>query len=254
MFCRSFRNSFFSALVLTIVTLSLVGVGEAQVRSSSNYQMQSDSVNVGGGLATSTSYGQESTVGEIATGPSDSTTYSLRAGYQQMQEVYLSLAVSGDVTMSPNLPGVTGGTSNGSSTFTVITDSPAGYQLAIQAENSPAMQSSVGTIADYDPGAAPSFSFPIASSEARFGFTPEGADVVQTFFEAGGICGLGSEKSFLTCWDGLETAPYTIAQGAGANHPSGATTTVYFRVRVGSSAGVMAGVYTATTTVTALPL
>lgn len=245
---------FKQASVATVIVISILQVGSAQVRSSTNYQLQSDSINIGGGLATSTSYTQENTIGEVATGPSDSATYALRAGYQQMQEVYLSLTVSGDVTMSPDLPGVTGGTSNGSTTFTVLTDSPAGYQLTIEAENEPAMQSGAYTIADYDAGAEADFSFITGSADAHLGFTPEGIDITQAFLDDGGTCGIDTGDTSLACWDGLSTTSQLIAIGSGSNHPAGATTTVHFRVGIGSGAGVMAGVYTATTTVTALPL
>jgi hypothetical protein len=245
---------FKQASVATVIAISILQVGSAQVRSSTNYQLQSDSINIGGGLATSTSYTQENTIGEVATGPSDSATYALRAGYQQMQEVYLSLTVSGDVTMSPDLPGVTGGTSNGSTTFTVLTDSPAGYQLTIEAENEPAMQSGAYTIADYDAGAEADFSFITGSADAHLGFTPEGIDITQAFLDDGGTCGIDTGDTSLACWDGLSTTSQLIAIGSGSNHPAGATTTVHFRVGIGSGAGVMAGVYTATTTVTALPL
>lgn len=74
-----------------------------------------------------------------------------------MQEVFISLATSGNVNLTPDLPGLTGGESNGSTTFTVTTDSPSGYQLTIKAENNPAMQSGVSTIADYDAGAVTDF-------------------------------------------------------------------------------------------------
>lgn len=251
---RFFLQSFFYSIVSTVVLISILNISFAQVRTSSNYQLQSDSINVGGGFSSSTSYVQESTVGEIATGPSDSSSYSLRAGYQQMQEVFISLASTGDVIMSPDLPGLTGGTSNGSTTFTVITDSPSGYQLTIEAENSPAMQSGINSIVDYDPGVIPSFLFTVPSSEARFGFTAEGKDQAQAFYDNAGTCNSGTENTYLACWVGLKTLPYVIAEGIGSNHPSGATTTVNFRVGIGSGAGVIAGVYTATTTVTALPL
>lgn len=255
MFRYIIAELFLPAVVLTALVLFSMGVVDAQVRSSSNYQLQSDSINVGGGLSTSTSYAQESTVGEVATGLSTSTTYELRAGYQQMQEVFLSLAVSGDVTMSPDLPGVTGGTANGSTTFTVITDSPSGYQLTVEAENEPAMQSGAFTIADYDDGGTADYSFLTAGGDAHLGFTPEGVDIVQAFLNDGATtCGLGSLDDSLACWSGLATTTTVIAQGAGSNHPSGATTTVHFRVGIGSGAGVAPGVYTATTTVTALPL
>ena len=247
-------QSLMFALVLTIITLALINVGYAQVRSSASYQLQSDSINIGGGLGSSTSYQQESTISEVATGQSTSTNYQLRAGYQQMQEVYVSLSVTGDVTMSPDLPGLTGGTSNGSTTFTVITDSPAGYELTIEAENDPAMQSGIYTIADYNAGADPDYSFLTATNEAHLGYSPEGVDVVQRFLDDGGSCNTGLLNTSLACWDGLTTTPVQFARGGGSNHPDGATTTVHFRVGVGSAAGVVAGVYTATTTVTALPL
>lgn len=243
------------ALITTVALLFVVDITTAQVRSSTNYQLQSDSLNAGGGLSTSSSYRQESTVGEITTGRSTSSSYSLRAGYQQMQEVYLSLSTTGDVVMTPDLPGITGGTSNGSTTFTVITDSPSGYRLTIEAENGPAMQSGANTIDDYDAGADPDFSFITGASDAHFGFTPEGVDIVSAFLDNGATCNIGgTQDTALSCWDGLATSPTTIAEGSGSNHPSGATTNVSFRVGIGSGAGVIAGVYTATTTVTALPL
>jgi hypothetical protein len=239
-----------------MAVLLILNVSSAQVRTSSNYQLQSDSINVGGGFSSSTSYVQESTVGEIATGPSDSTSYSLRAGYQQMQEVFISLASTGGVVMSTSLPGITGGTSNGSTTFTVTTDSPSGYQLTIEAENNPAMQNGANSIADYDAGPEPDFSFITGGDEAHLGFSPDGVDIVQAFLDndVGVTCNIGSSNTSLACWDGLSTTAAVMAEGGGSNHPDGATTTVNFRVGVGSSAGVIAGVYTATTTVTALPL
>jgi len=242
------------SLFLTLLILPLINISTAQVMSSPGYQLQSDSVNFGGGLSSSTNYVQESTAGEVATGPSDSNNFSLRAGYQQMQEVFLSLAVSNDVEMSPDIPGLTGGVSNGSTTFTVITDSPAGYQLSLASENNPAMQGSLDTIDDYDAGVEPDFSFITASNEAHFGFTPEGVDIADEFIDDGGTCGLAGGDTPLACWDGLSTVDRVIANGQGGNQPNGATTTINFRVGIGSSAGVISGLYTATSTVTALPL
>ena len=249
-----FLSSFTYATVATIVALVMLDVTVAQVRTSSNYQLQSDSINVGGGYSTSSSYIQESTVGEIATGRATSTSYNLLAGYQQMQDVFISISVTGDVSMTPDIGGLTGGTSNGSTTVTVTTDSPSGYQLLISAENDPAMQSSFDTIDDYNAGAEPDYTFTTAAADAHFGFSPEGVDIVQAFLNLGTDCNSGSAVDSLACWDGMATTTKTMAEGSGANHPDGATTTVHFRVGVGSAAGVTAGLYTATTTVTALPL
>ena len=82
--------------------------------SSSNYKIESDSVNFGGGLSESASYRLESTAGEVATGDSSSASFRLHAGYQQMHETYIAFDdPADDVTMSPSLGGITGGTSNG---------------------------------------------------------------------------------------------------------------------------------------------
>lgn len=242
--------------ITTLCVLLLLQVGFAQVRTSNSYQLQSDSINIGGGYTTSTNYTQESTVGEIATGRATSTSYTLLAGYQQMQEVFLSLSVSGGVDMDPDLPGLTGGESNGSTTVTVITDSPAGYRLTLESENAPAMRRAGGggTIADYDQGVENDYSFVYGAGDAYFGFTPEGVDIVQAFKDGGGVCNVDTQDTALACWSGPSTTPIVIAEGTGSNHPSGATTSVHFRVGVGSGAGVLSGVYIATSTVTALPL
>lgn len=253
------RHAVLSVLTIVIVSTFLhrepISLVAAQVRESQNYQIQSDSVNVGGGLASSTNYSLESTGGEVGTGPSDSTSFSLRAGYQQMQEVFISITAPGNVELAPSIPGLTGGTSNGSTTVTVTTDSASGYQLTIAAANDPAMQSGANTIADYTPGGDPSFTFVTGGSDAHFGFTPEGVDVVQRFLDNGSdTCNTGSADTALACWDGLSTSVIPIASDTDANHPNGATTTVRFRVGIGGSAAQPPGTYTATTTLTALPL
>ncbi len=254
----SLSKTIAQALVLTVIFLVILSISSAQVRTSPSYQLQSDSINFGGGLSTSTSYSLESTAGEVATGDSDSSTYRLRAGYQQMQEVYLSMTEAFDVVMSPNIGGLTGGTANGSTSVSVLTDSPSGYQLTIQAETAPAMQmpSLLESISDYSPVSSPNadFVFNTSASDAHFGFSPEGPDIVNYFKDDGvSSCGSGSFDTSLACWDGLSTSEVVIAQGF-SNQPIGATTTINFRVGVGANAGVIAGTYVATTTLTAIPL
>jgi hypothetical protein len=251
---RNASISFILAAVLTVVSFTCLQIGFAEVRSSTNYRLQSDSVNFGGGLSTSTSYMQESTFGEVATGNATSTTYSLYAGYQQMQEVYLAISAPSDVVLSPSLAGLTGGTSNGSTTVTVTTDNPAGYTLSLKSQNNPAMQSGANTIDDYNQGADADYTFLVNSGIAHLGFSPSSVDVVQEFKDNGSLCGVGAQDTPLSCWAGLSTLGTTIAEGGASNHPDGATTTIYFRVGIGSGAGVVTGLYTATTTLTALPL
>ena len=243
------------ALVATSICVALLQVATAQVMSSTNYKIQSDSVNIGGGRSTSTNFGLESTVGEIATGNSSSTNYQLRAGYQQMQEVFLSMSVPAAVILSPSLGGLTGGISNGSTSVVVITDSPAGYQIMIKASSSPAMQNGVNTIADYAPaGGVPDFAFVNIPTDVHFGFSPEGNNLATRYKDNGSNCGTGSSDTVQRCWDGLSTTDRTIVNATAANQPSGATTSIRFQVGIGGSVAVPAGTYTATTTITALPL
>jgi len=252
---RSLKSVFLSALLTPLLVLS-ISISSAQVMTSSNYQIESDSVNIGGGLSSSTNYSIESTVGEVGTGASESSTYKLRGGYQQMNEVYIAMAVSSSsVGLSPSIPGVSGGSANGSTTVTVTTDSLSGYQLTIKAESSPAMQSGANTITDYSPSTAnPDFAFTIGSADAYLGYSPEGADVVQRFLDNGSVCNTGSTNTSLSCWDGLSTTAVTIAEGSGSNHPLGTPTSIRFRVEVGGAVTQAPGVYTATTTLTAVPL
>lgn len=252
------RSLFFSfpLFALTMLGMHSTLAVSAQMQSG-NYQIQSDSINVGGGFSSSTNFQQESTAGEIATGPSDSPSFSLNAGYQQMQEVYIALSGATDVSLSPAIGGVSGGESNGTTTVTVITDSSAGYQLTIAAENSPAMQSSLDTIADYAPvGAVPDFTFNYGAAEAVFAYTPEGVDVVSRFLDNGtDTCGGGGVTDTTSrCWDGLSTTATVIASSPDANHPAGTVTSIGFRVGIGGAAPKTEGVYYATTTVTALAL
>lgn len=240
----------------TFFILSMTNIGLAQVMSSSNYQVQSDSVNFGGGYSSSTSFQLESTGGEVATGGSGSASYLVRAGYQQMQESYIALSADGDVTMSSSISGISGGTAIGSTTLKVTTDGLAGYMLTIQASTNPAMQSGVDSIADYTPaGPDPDYSFTIGAADAYFGFSAEGADAVQKFLDNGVICNQsGGSDTANTCWDGLTTSPVNIATGSGSNHPAGEDTVIRFQVGIGGSVIQPAGSYVATTTVTAISL
>jgi hypothetical protein len=242
------------AFLLTVVILYLITSVNAQVMTSGNFQIDSDSINFGGGYSTSSSYRQESTFGEIATGDGVSTNYRLRAGYQQMLESYISLSTIANTPLTPAL-GLAGGTSNGSSTFTVVTDNRAGYRVTIHASNTPALRSGANSIANYAPsGANPDFTFTVPANTARFGFSPEGVNVATRFRDNGSVCSTGSGDTVLACWDMVSTTPVEIVRGTAANHPTGATTTLRFRVGIGSSAAVTAGSYIATTTVTAITL
>lgn len=253
----SFTLSLLALLFIPLV-LGMFGVSVAQVMQSTNYQIDSDSVNVTGGFSESTSYQMESTVGEVATGDSDSSNFSVRAGFQQMQAVQISLSPISSVVLSPTIPGVTGGTANGSTTFTVITDNPAGYEVTIQAEGEPAMQEvqSANTIADYAPTTTADYDFRLNSSDAHLGYSIESPAAASRFTTIANSCDptIPGSNEALQCWDGLSTTTAVIAREATANQPAGTDTTIHFRVGIGGAVNQAPGTYVATTTVTALPL
>lgn len=230
----------------------------AQSMTGSTYKIQSDSINLGGALGSSASYKVEDTLGEIATGDSSSASYKVRAGYQQMADVFIAMTAASDVAMSPDLGGVTGGTSNGSTVVTVTTDSGAGYTLSLKASSSPAMQGNThgGTIADYTPaGANPDYTFSVPATTAEFGFSPEGTDIAQRYKNGPfSTCNTGSADAVDRCWDALTTSDRTISSRTSANTPSGTATTIKFRLTLGSSNITVADTYTATTTLTAIAL
>lgn len=251
LFFDSFKRSF----VATLIIVLLLNVTNAQVMSSSNYGIRSDSINVGGGFSSSANYQEEDTVGEVASGDGASTNYQLKAGYQQMQEVYIAMSSVTSVNLSPSLGGLSGGMATGSSLVVITTDDPAGYQLLYSAENSPAMQSGVNTISDYIPtGGVPDFLFATNPGKAHFSFSPEGADITPRFKDNGSSCGSGGSDTSDRCWDGLSTTTKIISQGSIANHPLGTATNIKFRLNIGTGATVSEGLYTATTTLTALAL
>lgn len=229
----------------------------AFVMSSDSYRIQQDSVNIGGTEdSVSNSYKLKDTAGEIATGKSTSDSYNLYAGYRQMNETYISISSPANVTLTPAILGVTGGTGSSSAAWTIITDNPAGYSLTIKASSSPALVSGDYSFADYTPsGANPDFTWSVALTDSEFGFTPEGNDIVDKFRDSDGSCNavLGGD-TVNACWYYMSTTVQAIAQSTSANHPSGAVTTVKFRATSGSSHIQVEGTYTATTTVTALTL
>ncbi len=253
-FRHKVASAFLRAALTTVLIITLLSGVNAQVMTSGSYQINSDSVNFGGGLSTSSSYTLESTMGEVGSGDATSTNFVLRAGYQQMQEVYLSLSALADVVMSPSL-GLAGGVSNGSTSFLVVTDSRAGYRVTLEAANSPAMQSPNGAIGNYTPGSTdPDFSFSTGITQAHFGVSPEGPDIAARYRDNGALCGVGSLDTANACWDMVSTTPVEIIRGTASNHPVGATSTLRFRVGLGANVNVPAGTYVATTTITAIPL
>jgi len=199
----------------------------------------------------------EDTVGEVATGNSTSTNFEVKAGYQQMNESSISIEVVNSVGLS-NISGISGGASQGETTWKVTTDNPAGYAMSIKSTTTPAMTNTAGgSVADYVPAATttPDFTFTITPTTSAFGYSPEGVDVYSRFKDNGAVCNIGSLNTADACWDGLSTTNKMIAERNTSNHSiGGSTTTVKFRVEIGNDKIQDSGNYSASVTVTAVTL
>jgi len=238
-------------VALAVVVPAFVG---GQVRQSTNYQIERDSINVGGGYGTSTNFGLQDTVGEVATGRSASTAYMIDAGYQQPDDTYISITSPTDINMDP-INGLIGGTSTSSIDWTVTTNSNAGYSATVKAATSPALTAVLDTFDDYTPvGSDPDFSWSIANTTAAFGYSVSGADIVDRFKDNGSACNIGTGDTAEKCWDGFSTTPKTILQTTSANAPSGTVTTLELRAESGTNKILTADDYSATITVTAVAL
>lgn len=201
--------------------------------SSSNYQVQYDSVNVGGAQSSSSNFGSEDSLGESATGVSSSSNFGIEAGFQRLGHTVVYLSDAGNVSMSPNL-GLSENTSVGSVTWNVITDSSTGYQLLVKTSSNPAMIDTgnpSNTFDDYSentPGTPETWS--VDSNTIQFGFSAVGVDVLndydsdsETSCESSGGLGGSSLK-----YEGLSLTNVNIAQGSGSTGALGSDTTICF--------------------------
>jgi len=167
-----------------------------------------------------------------------------------------------DVTMDSTIASITGGTSNGTSTFTVQTNNANGYNVTIAFDQDAAMQlnGGGGDIPDYVPAAAETdFAFSTAGTGGRFGYTvatPVAADLDPTFQHDGsnncGSAGTGGQATNGACWNEPATASEVILDSGAATAGDGASSSVLFRVFVppNPTPAIPAGTYTATATLT----
>lgn len=170
------------------------------------------------------------------------------------------VTAANDVTMNNTIGGVTGGFSYGTATVAVSTNDPLGFTMTIKASTTPAMKgNNIGdTISDYTPASAgvPDFAFVNPGSGAVFGYSVSAsttANLAQKFKDDTAACNTGSADTSgsASCWYGLSTTATTTVVTAATTSPSGATSSVYYKVYVAANANKAAGTYTATTTLTA---
>lgn len=194
----------------------------AALMQSTNYIIEAeDSLTPAGGDWTSSNYVFRDTMGEVSTGRSDSTSYEMRAGYQEMLEVYISVSAPGDLDLAPSIPGISGGTADGNLTWTVKADGSAGFAMQLKAATTPAMKLPADAtyyFDDYSPGApgVPDYTWSVTAGNSGFGFTvePETAgDTVRAFLDNGSnACNqaAGSQTAD-KCWLNFNGTTYVSA-------------------------------------------
>lgn len=173
------------------------------------------------------------------------------------------VATAADVTMSPSIPGITGGTANGSTQVRVYTNNTEGYTMTIAASGSPAMQGVAqgGTIPNYTNATSgvPDYSHSVGVNTGEFAYTVSASttsDLAQKFMDNGvNECNTGSSDTSgnSTCWYSLSTTATSTVNRSTATTASGATTTFFFRTQITSNPApaIPEDTYVATTTLTA---
>lgn len=173
------------------------------------------------------------------------------------------LAPASDITMSPSLAGLTGGTANGSTYVRVLTNNALGYSMTLTASSSAGMvgDSQGGTIPALIPYSVgvPIYAFSsTTANSAAFAYTVEASttgEVTQAFRDNGtGHCNTGSTEGTNTCWLNASTSAVSIINRSTATPASGATTTIKFRTIIMPSPApaIPQDTYVATTTLTAV--
>lgn len=247
-------NRFVILTLVVVIQLASWKIILADYMQSGTYKIQSDSLNFGGVNSSSSSYKMNDTLGEVATGDSNSSSYYMHAGYWQMGESSLAISSPTDLSLS-SIGGILGEGTEGAVSWNVMTDNVAGYSVSISSSTTPALKSSNDSFADYVPaGANPDYNFTNLPANSSFGFSPEGTEVISRFKDNGSSCNVGVLETSGKCWDGLSTTPKDFAGSTTPNMPSGASSTVRFRAESGSNHIQTSGAYSATITVTAITL
>jgi hypothetical protein len=244
-------------LILFVILFIFPVAREVSAMSSTKYKIDSDSINFGG--AENSSAGSlilSDTMGEVGSGFSSSTKYSVSSGYRMLQGSYISISSASDVAM-PSMSGMIPGQSDSEESWIVKTDNAAGYEMLAKALTSPALKTVDGSyFNDYTPTATdtPDYIFSITSTSSAFAFSPEGVDISQKYLDNGSVCGVGVYDTQDRCWDGFSTTDKIVSYRSSSNHPDGTITTIKYKTAIGSNKIQDAGNYTANIQVTAVAL
>jgi hypothetical protein len=170
----------------------------------------------------------------------------------------ITITSPSNITMSPTIPGLTGGAATGTATWTVITNDSSGYSVTHVASSTTMDGDTQGdSFVAYTPVGATTtdYTWSTAAGDAEFGYSTisydDGTSIDTMFKDTGAICGAGSNTTYNRCWKPVTTSAETIYNRSTETTSSGTTFTIDYQAESGSSAFTVEDTYTATTTVTA---
>lgn len=163
-----------------------------------------------------------------------------------------------DVSMSPSIAGISGGSSTGNTSIVVLTNNYTGYNMTIAASNSPAMRGNLTgstAIADYTPATNGTPDYAWSNNAQEFGYSVSAAstsDLAQKFLDNASACNIGAADTggSTSCWYNLSTVATSVVNRTVITPVTGATTTLYFKVYLAANSFVPEDIYTATSTLT----
>ncbi|MDO8575666.1 MAG: hypothetical protein Q7R78_03135 [bacterium] len=168
-----------------------------------------------------------------------------------------------NVTMSPSIPGLTGGTATGQATFSVITNNATGYNVTLVSSSTDGAmmgETQGGKINAYTPSSVgvPDYTFSVGANTGEFGYTvlqATEADAGPLFKSDGAsACNTGSTNDGTHCWLNATSSAVTIVNRSSETAIAGELTTLNFKVQITSNPSpiIPTDTYTATTTITAV--
>ncbi|MDP3093695.1 MAG: hypothetical protein Q8N16_02930 [bacterium] len=245
------KNRFLAVMATLFVIASFVSA-----MKSENYIIQDDSVNVGGVDQKSTNYLSSDTIGEVGTGEMASSSYKLKAGYQELQEVYISLTVPAsnlslsDMSLSTVVP-VTN--ASGGAAWNIKTDNPGGYTLTLKTDKTSTLCTAgdVECFTDYsEVTSGTPETWNVNESQYQFGFSAFGNDVSTATWGTGSSCTSPSANN-LKYRGFTSTTVIQIASSNARTDPSSGTDTSFCVAAEQKNVYAPNGSYTADITGTA---